>query len=130
MRLSHQPGGQHLPHRQHHHRKVSGCQFSAHIIIVIIIKYFQAVCFPHSYSFRTRKIGVACLISIYILPSVSLAVALNVPRVLEISPLGAQLEENKHYLSFYMYYQVREGLKKKEKKLEFSNRGMGEGVQK
>ena len=40
------------------------------------------------------------------LPSVGLAFLLNIPRVLEISPLGQVLEQNQSYLIFFMFYQV------------------------
>ena len=64
------------------------------------------MCFPHSYSYRTRRLGQAYLITSYVLPSLLLAISLNIPRILEISPIGVTLDKNKHYLRFYMYYQV------------------------
>ena len=64
------------------------------------------MCFPLSYSYRIRRHGQACLITSYVLPSLLLAILLNIPRILEISPLGVRLDKNKYYLRFYMYYQV------------------------
>ena len=64
------------------------------------------MCFPLGYSYRTRRLGHAYLITSYVLPSLLLAIFLNIPRILEISPLGARLDKNKYYLRFYMYYQV------------------------
>ena len=64
------------------------------------------MCFPLSYSYNTRRHGQAFLITSYVLPSLVLAIFLNIPRILEISPIGVRLDKNKHYLRFYMYYQV------------------------
>jgi hypothetical protein len=64
------------------------------------------VCYAHLYNFRTVRIGLACLLASYVLPSVGLAVSLNIPRVLEISSLGQVLEQNQSYLRFFMFYQV------------------------
>ena len=49
---------------------------------ISIIFPVQAVCLPHTYTFRTRRIGLGRLLSGYVLPSVSLAVLLNIPRFL------------------------------------------------
>ena len=67
----------------------------------------KAVCFPLSYNSRTRQFGHPCLITSYVLPSVFFAIILNIPRILEILPIGMHLQEYRHYLSFYMYYQVK-----------------------
>ena len=64
------------------------------------------MCFPLSYSYNTRRHGQAFLITSYVLPSMLLAIFLNIPRILEISPIGVRLDKNNHYLRFYMCYQV------------------------
>ena len=67
----------------------------------------QAVCFAHLYSSRIVRIGLPCLMAAYVLPSVLLGVVLNIPRILEHSPLGKVLEQTDMYLKFVLFYQVR-----------------------
>ena len=43
----------------------------------------------------------------YVLPSVLLGLLLNIPRILEHSPLGQVLEQTDLYLQSFLVYQVR-----------------------
>ena len=82
-------------------------EFNRILIIQCFLNLPQAVCYPMDYTSRSRQCGHSVLITSYVLPSVFFSIILNIPRVLEISPLGPELQEYRHYLSFYMYYQVR-----------------------
>ena len=53
---------------------------------ILVIRLSHLVC-PNLYSFISFA-GIPCLLLFYILPSVFLAITLNIPKVLEILPIG------------------------------------------
>ena len=61
----------------------------------------------HNYNYRVASKGLYKIVAQYTVPAVSLAVGLNVPKILDMFPVAQYLEDNLCYLKFLMFYQVK-----------------------
>lgn len=83
-----------------------GLAASVFLTIAITLERYQAVCCsPHLYQSRLVSTGPRLLLAYYITPAVLLAVLLNIPRFLSVSPLGRRLATLPSYLRFLIVYQ-------------------------
>ena len=67
----------------------------------------KAVCLAHNYNYRNARIGHRILLLRYICPVLCLAFLLNIPKVIEISPLGEIMKDNYAYWPLFVFYQVK-----------------------
>ena len=60
----------------------------------------------HNYNYRNARIGHRRLLLRYVCPVVVLAILLNIPKLIEISPLGEILKNNYSFWPLFVLYQV------------------------
>ena len=66
----------------------------------------KAVCLAHNYNYRNARIGHRSLLLRYVCPVLLLAILLNIPKVIVISPLGDTLKDSYLFWCVFVLYQV------------------------
>ena len=66
----------------------------------------KAVCLAHKYNYRNARIGHRRLVLRYVCPVLVLAIILNIPKVIVISPFGDILKNNHSLWHLVVLYQV------------------------
>ena len=75
-------------------------------ILLFTSSFIKAVCLAHNYNYRNARIGHTSLLLRYICPVLLLAILLNIPKVIVISPLGDALKDNFLFWKIFFLYQV------------------------
>ena len=60
----------------------------------------------HNYNYRVASKGLYKIVAQYAAPAVTIALLLNVPKIIDLFPIATYLEDNLWYLQFLMFYQV------------------------
>ena len=85
------------------HISLSGSVF---LTVAITFERYKAVCLAHNYNYRNARIGHRSLVLRYVCPVLVLAILLNIPKLIEISPLGDILKNNYSFWPLFVLYQV------------------------
>ena len=86
-------------------QELSQCLFKSEHIFTFVSS-LKAVCLAHNYNYRNARIGHRRLLLRYVCPVVVLAILLNIPKLIEISPLGEILKNNYSFWPLFVLYQV------------------------
>ena len=74
----------------------------------LLFSSLKAVCLAHNYNYRNARIGHRRLLLRYVCPVLVLAILLNIPKLIEISPLGEIMKDNYSFWPLFVLYQVDE----------------------
>ena len=89
----------------HYNWKIQGF-FCPSIINILKFYSVKAVCLAHKYNYRNARIGHRRLVLRYVCPVLVLAIILNIPKVIVISPFGDILKNNHSLWHLVVLYQV------------------------
>ena len=64
------------------------------------------MCLAHNYNYRNARIGHRSLVFRYVCPVLVLAILLNIPKLIVISPVGDVLKDNHSFWHLVVLYQV------------------------
>ena len=71
-----------------------------------VFSSLKAVCLAHKYNYRNARIGHRRLLLRYVCPVLALAITLNIPKLIEILPLGEIVKNNYSFWPLVILYQV------------------------